>query len=180
MQYLLMIYRNEQELMAMGQAEMTAMIAGIRRIHEIDHSRRPIQGGRPAEIRDHGLDGSGAQRQNSDHGRPVRGDARAARRVLPGRGQESRRGLGNGRPYSGSEGGQHRGAAHLGARHLTDGICRGRRRGGLSPGGGSGACDPDPPSRRLRLGGRGAAGCVRRGARAVASSRLSRRIPARG
>ena len=92
MQYLLLIYANEAEADKMREAGMKEMMDAYRSFTQSIIEKGNFKAGDApaADLERHHR--AGARRQDADDRRAVRRDPRAARRLLPDRGEGPRRG----------------------------------------------------------------------------------------
>ena len=81
MEYMLLIYHNEEEATQRPDADKQQIFQEFAGVHAGHHEERQAQGWGPARVHPHGRDGSRARRQDDGHGRAVRGDQGAARRI---------------------------------------------------------------------------------------------------
>ncbi len=166
MQYLLLIYSAESDDANQDQAKMMADYGAFTQGIVQSGNFKSADRLKPVADRHHG---ARARRQDADHRRPVRRDPRAARRLLPGRGQGPRRGDRHRRQGAHRQARLDRGAAGLVDEARL--AARRRARSRLPPPRGRSARHADPAGGRLRPRGGGAAGGVRGGGARLGSRR---------
>ena len=92
MQYLLLIYDNEAEMLANRTGSGEVMMKEYREFTDSILKSGHMKAGDALQPTSTATTRARPQRQDADHGRAVRRDEGAARRLLPGRGEGSRRG----------------------------------------------------------------------------------------
>ena len=105
----------------LDRGRAAALFRGVDAAHAAAQGERPVFGHRPAAARIDGHQRPGARRQAAGHRRPIRGDPRTTRWVLPSRCAGSRRGDRHCRQHSRGAQGHRRDPARVGDRGLASG-----------------------------------------------------------
>ena len=114
MRYLLMIYSRETDWAALSEEEKGKLYHDYMTFTEDIRKSGHYVGGNPLAADLDGHDRPRAQRQERLDGRPLRRDSGTARRLLPRRGERSRRSVGARGANPGRQNGVDRGEAHHG------------------------------------------------------------------
>ena len=88
MNYLLLIYTNEKEFMALGESELKKLTGEYTEFTKSIVQAGQFQGGRSAQTRLRCLHGARSKRQGGHHRWTFCRDSRAIGRLLPDRGEE--------------------------------------------------------------------------------------------